>query len=79
MVTRKIGTSWITDLLLVLGLTAFILAAFTAFTWWLAITILRPFIDVLALFHRLDPRDLAAAVRKYLGRDHQDAHSAFSA
>lgn len=50
MVTRKIGTSWITDLLLVLGLTAFILAAFTAFTWWLTVAILRPFIDVLALF-----------------------------
>lgn len=50
MVTRKIGISWITDLLLVLGLTAFILAAFTAFTWWLTVAILRPFIDVLALF-----------------------------
>lgn len=50
MVTRKIGTSWITDLLLVLGLTAFILAAFTAFAWWLTVAILRPVIDVLALF-----------------------------
>lgn len=36
----------------------------------------RRVVDVLALYLRLRPRDLAGAVREYLGRDHADAHSA---
>lgn len=36
----------------------------------------RRVIDVLALYRRCHPRDLASAVREYLGRDHMDAHSA---
>ena len=36
----------------------------------------RSVIDVQRLYHRLEPRDLAAAVRHYLGHDHQDAHRA---
>ena len=36
----------------------------------------RRLIDVKVIFHREEPRDLAAGVRMYLGRDHDDAHSA---
>jgi DNA polymerase-3 subunit epsilon len=36
----------------------------------------RRVIDVLTLYRRLQPRDLANAVRTYLGREYQDAHSA---
>jgi DNA polymerase-3 subunit epsilon len=36
----------------------------------------RRVIDVLALYRRLHPRTLADAVREYLGRDHEGAHSA---
>ena len=36
----------------------------------------RRFVDALALYRRLHPRDLASAVREYLGRDHEGAHSA---
>ena len=33
-------------------------------------------VDVMRIYHHFERRDLAAAVRFYLGRDHQDAHSA---
>lgn len=33
-------------------------------------------IDVKMIFHREEPRDLSAAVRFYLGQDHQEAHTA---
>lgn len=36
----------------------------------------RRVIDVLTLYRRCHPRDLASAVREYLGRGHVDAHSA---
>jgi DNA polymerase-3 subunit epsilon len=36
----------------------------------------RRVIDVLTLYRRWHPRNLASAVREYLGRDHVDAHSA---
>ncbi len=36
----------------------------------------RRLIDMKLIFHREEPRDLSAAARFYLGRDHQDAHSA---
>ncbi len=36
----------------------------------------RSVIDVMTIFHRMEPRDLAAAVRFYLGRDHEGAHGA---
>ncbi len=36
----------------------------------------RRLVDVQAIFHREEPRDLSAAARFYLGREHQDAHSA---
>jgi len=36
----------------------------------------RRLVDVKMIFHRKEPRDLSAAARFYLGRDHQDAHSA---
>ncbi len=36
----------------------------------------RAIIDAMEIFHRCEPRDLAAAVRFYLGREHQAAHSA---
>jgi DNA polymerase-3 subunit epsilon len=36
----------------------------------------RQVVDALTVFHRHEPRDLAAAVRFYLGRDHVGAHSA---
>lgn len=36
----------------------------------------RRIIDVMTIFHRMEPRDLSAAVRYYLGRDHEGAHGA---
>ena len=33
-------------------------------------------IDVQRIYHRMEPRDLSAAVRFYLGRDHAGAHGA---
>jgi DNA polymerase III subunit epsilon len=36
----------------------------------------RRIIDVQNIFHREEPRDLSAAARFYLGRDHEEAHSA---
>lgn len=36
----------------------------------------RKVVDVLRLYHRLEPRDLAAAVRRYCGGDHVRAHHA---
>jgi len=36
----------------------------------------RRLIDVQAIFHREEPRDLSAAARFYLGREHPEAHSA---
>jgi DNA polymerase-3 subunit epsilon len=36
----------------------------------------RRVVDVMTIFHRKEPRDLAAAVRLYLGREHAGAHSA---
>lgn len=36
----------------------------------------RRLIDVQTIFHREEPRDLSAAARFYLGREHRDAHSA---
>lgn len=36
----------------------------------------RALIDPMQIFHRYEPRDLAAAVRTYLGREHQSGHSA---
>jgi DNA polymerase-3 subunit epsilon len=36
----------------------------------------RKVVDALTLFHRLEPRDLAAAVRRYCGREHSHAHRA---
>lgn len=36
----------------------------------------RLLIDMKMIFHREEPRDLSAAARFYLGRDHQDAHTA---
>jgi len=36
----------------------------------------RRVIDAMTIFHRKERRDLTAAVRFYLGRDHEDAHSA---
>jgi DNA polymerase-3 subunit epsilon len=36
----------------------------------------RRVIDVMTLFHRMEPRDLSAAVRYYLGREHEGAHEA---
>ncbi|OAI46016.1 hypothetical protein AYO44_12095 [Planctomycetaceae bacterium SCGC AG-212-F19] len=36
----------------------------------------RAVIDVLEIYHHHQPRDLAAAVRHYLGRLHEQAHSA---
>jgi DNA polymerase-3 subunit epsilon len=38
----------------------------------------RRIIDIQAIFHREEPRDLTAASRFYLGREHADAHSALS-
>lgn len=36
----------------------------------------RAIIDPMEIFYRYEPRDLAAAVRRYLGREHASAHSA---
>ncbi len=36
----------------------------------------RTLIDVMTIFHRKERRDLGAAVRFYLGRDHEGAHGA---
>lgn len=36
----------------------------------------RRLIDMKVIFHREEPRDLSAAARFYLARDHQDAHTA---
>ncbi len=36
----------------------------------------RRLIDMKMIFHREEPRDLSAAARFYLGRDHEDAHTA---
>ena len=36
----------------------------------------RRVIDVQGIFHREEPRDLSAAARFYLGREHQEAHTA---
>ena len=38
----------------------------------------RRLIDMKMIFHREEPRDLSAAARFYLGRDHQDAHTALA-
>lgn len=38
----------------------------------------RRIVDAMTVFHRMEPRDLSAAVRFYLGRDHAGAHSAES-
>jgi DNA polymerase-3 subunit epsilon len=36
----------------------------------------RALIDAQEIFHRYEPRDLKAAVRFYLGREHEEAHTA---
>ncbi len=36
----------------------------------------RRIVDMMTIFHRQEPRDLSAAVRFYLGREHEGAHSA---
>lgn len=36
----------------------------------------RRVVDAMTIFHRMERRDLSAAVRLYLGREHADAHSA---
>lgn len=36
----------------------------------------RRLIDMQTVFHREEPRDLSAAARFYLGRDHEEAHTA---
>lgn len=36
----------------------------------------RRLIDAQVIFHRKEPRDLSAAARFYLGRDHEEAHTA---
>jgi DNA polymerase III subunit epsilon len=38
----------------------------------------RRIVDVQMIFHREEPRDLSAAVRFYLGREMEDAHSALA-
>jgi DNA polymerase-3 subunit epsilon len=38
----------------------------------------RRVIDIQAIFHREEPRDLSAAARFYLGREHGGAHSALA-
>jgi DNA polymerase-3 subunit epsilon len=38
----------------------------------------RRIVDVQAIFHREERRDLSAAARFYLGREHPDAHSALA-
>jgi len=36
----------------------------------------RRIVDAMTIFHRMEPRDLGAAVRFYLGREHEGAHGA---
>jgi DNA polymerase-3 subunit epsilon len=36
----------------------------------------RRIVDAMTIFHRKEPRDLSAAVRYYLGREHEGAHAA---
>jgi len=36
----------------------------------------RRVVDAMVIFHRKEPRDLTAAVRHYLGREHEGAHGA---
>jgi DNA polymerase-3 subunit epsilon len=36
----------------------------------------RRIVDAMTIFHRQEPRDLSAAVRFYLGREHEGAHGA---
>jgi DNA polymerase-3 subunit epsilon len=36
----------------------------------------RRIVDAMAIFHRMEPRDLSAATRFYLGREHIGAHDA---
>ena len=36
----------------------------------------RRVVDVMTIFHRKNPRNLSAAVRFYLDRDHSNAHAA---
>jgi DNA polymerase-3 subunit epsilon len=36
----------------------------------------RKIVDAMTIFHRMEPRDLSAAVRYYLGREHVGAHGA---
>jgi DNA polymerase-3 subunit epsilon len=36
----------------------------------------RRIVDMQTIFHREEPRDLSAAARLYLGRDHEEAHTA---
>ncbi|HET9949176.1 MAG TPA: exonuclease domain-containing protein, partial [Longimicrobiales bacterium] len=38
----------------------------------------RRVLDVQTIFHREEPRDLSAAARFYLGREHEDAHNALA-
>ncbi len=38
----------------------------------------RRIIDVQNIFHREEPRDLSAAARFYLGREHEEAHTALA-
>lgn len=39
-----------TDLLLLLALTGVVFTVWVLFTWWLAVAILHPIIDILTLF-----------------------------
>ena len=50
MVSLKPDTTWVTDLLLVLALLTIVLITGALFAWWLTVTILRPAIEILALF-----------------------------
>src|SRR5262249_23674552 len=51
----------------------FLVAEFERIGWQFPLTG-RKVIDALTLFHRLEPRDLAAAVRKYCGYELAHAH-----
>ncbi len=53
----------------------FLVAEFGRAGWQFPLTG-RKVVDVLTLFHRLEPRNLAAAVRRYCRRDHPHAHHA---
>jgi len=33
-------------------------------------------VDVMKIFHKMEPRNLSSALKKYVGRDHENAHSA---